>query len=524
MTKSIRALRLLPLLLVTPTLISLHGCTDLAESPTSSITPDNFYRNEEEVLGALAGVYSQLRTTLDAYYNVTQVSSDEHIVPTRGTDWYDNGRWLELDRQAWTPTSPTSGNDDMGGAWINLFIGVSRANVVLGALADPALTVPDKEIVQAELRALRAFYYYLLQDLFGGVPIVETTEIAPRAQNTRAEVFAFIESELNAVRTVLPVSWPAASHGRLTRGAADAILAALYINAEVFSGTVTVTGLTRGAPRWQDAIDAADRVINSPAYSLPADWRSSFRADNHTSPDNILVVKQMAQDGLGLNFPMRALHYSQFNPSPWNGFATIAEVYNAFDPDDQRRQIFLVGPQVNPDPSSPTFNQPVTDRAGNPLVFTTTIADVTQATEAEGARIMKWPIDPNHVGPENGNDFAYFRLAEMHLIKAEALNELGNTPAALAIVNMLRARVFDPDEPVAAADQATMRDLIFRERLFELTAEAKRRQDLIRYNNNFTQMTWFNNPAAREPFRMLMPIPQNQIDISKGLLVQNPGY
>ena len=89
--------RLCALILAAPALISWAACTDLEETPVSAITPENFFRNEGEVLSALAGVYAQLRPTLDDYYNVSQVSSDENIVPTRGQDWYDNGIWLELD-------------------------------------------------------------------------------------------------------------------------------------------------------------------------------------------------------------------------------------------------------------------------------------------------------------------------------------------------------------------------------------------------------------------------------------------
>lgn len=518
-TKLFRATRLLTLLIVSPILMTFQACTDLTEVPTSSITPDNFYRNEAEVLGGLASVYSTLRSTLDDYYNLTQVSTDEHIVPTRGSDWYDNGRWLEIDRQSWTVGSAV-GLQDINGAWNNLFQGVARANVVLGAIENVSVT--NKAVIQAELRTLRAFYYYLLMDMFGGVPIVETTEIGASPQATRAQVFAFIETELNAARAVLPASWPAASHGRFTSGVADAILASMYVNAQVFTGTVSTTGLTPGAARWADAVTAADRILNSPQYSLATDWRSNFRADNNTSTENILVVKMSNQPDLGMNFVMRALHYAQFNPSPWNGFATIAEVYNAFNAADVRRQIFLVGLQTNQDPKSATFGQPVNDRAGNPLIFTTSIADPTQATEGEGARILKWPADPNHVQQENGNDFAYFRLGEIYLIKAEALNEQGQTAAALALVNTIRARAFEPDQPLAALTQAQLRDAIFNERLFELTAEAKRRQDLIRAGR-YTSATYFNNAAARPPYKILMPIPRAQLETNSNL-AQNAGY
>jgi hypothetical protein len=329
-------------------------------------------------------------------------------------------------------------------------------------------------------------------------------------------VFSFIESELNATRVVLPLAWPADMHGRMTRGAADAILASLYLNAQVFSGTVTASGLTPGAAKWQEAVDASDRIINSGAYILAANWKSNFTADNHLSREIILPVKFLAASGLGLNFLMRAIHYNQYTPTPWNGFATIAETYLAFDPDDQRRQIFLEGVQFNL-----VTGAPVLDRQGNPLVYTLDIPNPEQTGEATGVRIAKWPVDPARVSFDAGNDFAYFRLAEIYLIKAEALNELGRTPEAIVLVNQIRLRVFATPEPIGAGvTQAEFRDVILRERLFELTAEAKRRQDQIRHNKFL--LPWFNK-QQREPYRILAPIPQSQIEANPNL-TQNAGY
>jgi hypothetical protein len=505
-------------MLLFPVLSGLVGCTNLDETPSSSITPGNFYRNETEVLGALAGVYSVLRSTTWGYYNLSEISSDEMIVPTRGQDWYDNGRWLEIHRQVWTATSP-AGLEDINGAWVDAYTGVARANATLDALKRVA--VPNQAVVEAELRTLRAYYYYQLMDLFGGVPIVDSATIKARPRNTRAEVFSFIESELTAARTALPDNWPDVNNGRMTKGAADAILANMYLNAAVFTkddgiGTTGYNSCSTvqisGKNACQLAIDAADRILNSATYRLADSFPQPFRADNYKSPENILVVKFLNQDGLGLNFVMRALHYSQFNPSPWNGFATLADVYNAFDAADQRRQVFLAGPQVNVE-----TGQPVNDRTGKPLVFTPDIKDATQATEGEGARPYKWPADPKHVGPDNSNDFAYFRVGEMYLIKAEALNE--QTPgsgAALALLNTLRARAFNPKKNLSSVD----RDVILRERLFEVTAEAKRRQDLIRYGRYTLAWGFKSAGAARN---VLMPIPQTQIDANP-LLKQNPGY
>lgn len=513
MTKTIRA-ALFALLLGPPALLSLQACTELGETPVSAITPENFYKNEQEVIGGLASVYASLRGSLWNYYNLSEISSDEFIVPTRGSDWFDNGRWLQIHRQLWEANSSATG-EDINGAWNDAFTGVARANVLLGAMQN--ISVTNEEIIDAEIRTLRAFYYYMLMDLFGGVPIATNTDIIPRERNTRAEVFAFIEQELLEVRNALPESWPDASNGRMTRGAATAILASLYLNAEVFTGTVDAGGLQRGTARWQDAADMADEILNSGEYSLATDWHSNFRYDNHLSPENIMVVKYIAEEGLGFEMIYRGLHYTQATPAPWNGFATIAETYYAFDREDLRDDIFLVGQQYNVETGAP-----VDDRTGAPLFFTPEINDATAATEGEGVRIYKFPADPNASGQWHGNDYPYFRLGEIYLIKAEALNELGRTDEAITLVNTtIRARVFNPPKPLPLGmSQAAFRDAILDERLFELTAEAKRRQDLIRHDKYL--LPW-SHKDQREPHRVLLPIPPGQMNANP-LLVQNAGY
>lgn len=498
-----------------------QGCTNLDETPPSAISPGNFFRTEGEVLAALAGVYAQLRGTVDDYYNLSEISTDEMVVPTRGQDWYDNGTWLETHRQQWTASSPAT-LSFMNGAWNTAYAGVARANGLLDGTATSS--VPNLATMQAEARYLRAFYYYILMDLFGGVPIATTSTIEPRAKATRAELFTFIETELLAIRPDLPDKWDAGNNGRATKGAVDALLANMYINAGVFTKDaginataynsckgITVAG---GADACQAANDRVDMILSSAAgYALADSFAKPFRADNGTSAENIFVIKFADEAGLGLNFVMRALHYNQFTPGPWNGFSATSTTYNAFDAADKRRAIFLIGPQVNVESGSP-----VNDRAGNPLVFTATIANVTAATEGEGSRIYKWPADPKHVAQDNGNDFAWFRLGEMYLIKAEAQmagNDATGGASGATLVTALRTRGGVP--ALGTIDQTTL----LRERLFELTGEGKRRQDNIRFGT-YTAPFEFKTGTS-EAFKVIMPIPQSQIDANP-LLVQNSGY
>ena len=530
-------------LLAAPLILVGSSCTELTETPHDALTPDNAFKTEEEILAGVAAVYAQLRPSeWVGYITLQDLTTDVSIVPTRGSDWYDNGQWLDLHRQTFTANSAGT-LAFVSGAWNDSFSGVAKANLMIDVIEKSALEQTRKDSVLAELRTLRAWYYYMLLDLFGGAPpLVTSTELKQHPSSTKPELFQFIEQELTQSAASLPVTRPASSYGRITRGAANAILASLYINAGVFNRSTGVSttgynscsGVTVSGNRTacQAAIDAANAVINSGAYSLAQPWATNFGHDNHTSPENIFVIVYTPEgsQGLGANWPMRTLHYNQLNTgwgSPWNGFATIAETYQQFEAGDERRGMWLAGQA-----RSFETGQPVNDRTGNPLIFTTEIPDANAANEAHGVRFNKFPPIPSAAtGSGHPNDFTYFRLAEMSLIKAEAMNELGQA-GALTELNRVRTLRY-PTSPVAAAPGQQMRDAILRERLLEFAGEGKRRADLIRHGKF---LTWTEssangvcgaNPAAgcpaRAAHRILFPVPVTQLG-SNPNLVQNPGY
>ncbi len=519
--------------LVSPAVISLQGCTDLEEDVFSAVTPDNFFQTDEEVLAAVAPVYAQLRNMLWAYHNLSQHASDETLVPVRGTDWDDAGRWRAMHKHTWDKFLV-----DFNDAWVGAFTGIARANTVIDAINDATADISNKDQLLAELRFLRAFYYFQVLDFFGNVPIVtESVFDEPPATNTRAEVFSFIEDELIFAAGALPPAstWGASNFGRATSGAANALLARLYLNAEILAGTTTAGGITKAAPRWGDAASRADAVIGSGEYGLSDDYLDNFRVDNHTSPELIFVTPTLAKGGLGLTFIMRTLHYNQIPQTPWNGFIVLADVFNQFDPDDRRADVFLVG-QMYSQPNqgcignecfSDTNSPPLQDRKGNPLSFTpglftpegveVTAGEPINIDETSGVRVVKWEIDPSRAGGDNGNDYAWLRLAEMYLIKAEAAFRQSDNAGALANLNVLRERAFGD----ASNNLTTVNaDVILQERQFELLWESTRRQDLIRFDKFGNTWAFKTNT---EPFRVVFPIPQVQLDANPNLL-QNPGY
>jgi len=534
-------------LLFAPVFFVGETCTKLTEVPHDALTTATAFHTDAEVLAGVAGVYAQLRAVEWVGYIILQdLTTDVAIVPTRGSDWYDNGQWLDLHRQTWTSNS--SGTlAFIDGAWNDLFSGVAKANLMIDVVTKAGGANANQTV--AELRTLRAWYYYMLQDMFGGVPLVTTTELKQYPRSTRKEIFSFIEKELTESAALLPASWPAASYGRVTKGTANAILASLELNAGVFnkdcgpadcsaavsatsynSCSVTVGGGKTGC---QAALDAANAVINSGTYTLNSNWFKNFSVDNKSSPENIFVVVHTnGTQAIGGNWPMRTLHYNQLNTgdgAPWNGFATTAEAYSAFTAtgSDDRRGMWLQGQAT-----SFETGQPVNDRTGKPLVFTATIPDADKADEAQGVRFNKFPPqpDPPH-GSAQPNDFTFFRLAEMYLIKAEAENELGQTAAALTDLNLIHQK-HDPSAVVAAGGQA-LRDAILKERLLELSAEGKRRTDMIRHGKflSWTESSVHGvcgaSPStscpARAAYRVVFPISVNSIG-SNPLLTQNKGY
>ena len=495
-------------LLALPAALVFHGC-ELDTETFSVVSPDDFYRTEAEFRAAVVPVYNQLDALAEGqYWWNSQVSTDESIVPTRGQDWDDNGNWRRLHTHTWTPTDPAAGSP-----WNDAYTGIARANTVLESLDNVETELESAPTFRAELRALRAFFYYALMDMYGGVPIVTTAVTDPDnppSRTTRRETFDFIETELTESIQNLPEEWGGGNEGRVTVWAVRAILANMYLNAEVFAGEAM----------YAQAIEEADAIINSGSFDLADDFFQNFAIDNHTSPEIIFAVQQVAEGGPGFSYGFKTLHYDQWPQGCCNGLATLPGSYDTFSEDDLRRNMFLADTAFN-------FytGEIAEDRQNNVLIFTKEVP-LTGASEAAGFRPLKWPVDPSDPSGGQQNDYAFFRLAEMYMIKAEAFFRTGREAEALELINQVRERAFDPPQPFTAADvqaQGGMEEVLLAERMREFHSEAKRRQDLIRFGR-FTSGTWEHKDASGD-FRVLFPIPQEQIDANPNLRGnQNPGY
>jgi len=349
--------------------------------------------------------------------------------------------------------------------------------------------------------------------LFGNIPMVTEDNAlgaTPPAQAQRADIYAYVVSELNAIIGDLPAGGPgvAATYGRATPAAAHMLLAKLYLNAGVYTGTPNYTG----------AVTEAQAVISSaPAYSLATNFRLNFSANNNTSPELLFVA---AQDGGntqtwgGMTFLIHAGCGGSMSAGDygidycWGGYRMKQQLYNMFDSTDGRSAFFhKAGQQVN------------VDDIGN---YSNGIAAPKFINKTTGGAN----------GSQSGmvdTDFPVFRLADAYLIYVEGNIRGGGGSAANALtyLNAIRQRAFGNTSANFAALPVV--DTILAERGRELMFEATRRTDLVRFgvfSSGTYLWAWKGGIVGGQALptgRDLYPLPANEL-IANPNLTQNPGY
>lgn len=497
------------------------SCTNLEIKATDSIISEGGegFNGVENVDDAIVNMYNAIQGQLggqENYFALQEVSTDETLVPTRGTDWGDNGIWRTLHAHTWSPSH---------GFVLNTWNQMNQNVFLCTEIIDP-LSNPTTEQA-AEAKFLRAFSMFQVMDLFGQVPFRaanEGPEIDPIVM-TRAEAYDFVLNDINDAIAGLPsTSGPNTDATRLaSKESALFLKAKLLLNAHVFKGTGSAD-----AGDMAGVIDAVD-AIAAAGFGLQAGYFDIFKEDLDT--ETIWWVKT----GVG-NRIWNGMHYNQISPDNtgggWNGFTTLAEFYDIFEGDansntassgqEERRGWvpdatnaddtnlgigygFLVGQQYAADATK------LKDRPGADLVFTKELPGLVGNDEKTGIRLIKYhPVNGGFTEHE-----IVFRYADAHLMKAEAMMRSGSD--ATALVNELRTLRGATNLGSVSED-----DLID-ERGRELWVEFTRRTDLVRFGK-FTKDWQFKDPGSiGDVNKNLFPIPSNAI-LSNPNLVQNPGY
>ena len=352
MFKSIRKIGL-----VLPVVLAMGACQELEQEVLDGVTGEQVAASTNPNLIAVlkASAYSRIVGSWGGHnsiWSIQEVSSDEMAIPQKGADWADGGLWLRMHTHTWLPSDEAINN-----SWAYCYTAVGEINNLL-------VQYPDVEALGAELRVLRAMVYLWLIDSWGNVPIVTEESLGTNPSNSsRQEVFQFIESSILDNIDLLPET---SSKYTLNQTSAKAILAKLYLNAEVYTGTA----------RWADAERLADEVINSGLYSLSSNFFANFSERNSGSTENILTLPYDQNNAGGFNLVQMTLHYLSQNTyslqeQPWNGYASLEEFYNSFDDNDARKNSFIVGPQFAADGSRLNdISAEAGDPDGEPLTFT----------------------------------------------------------------------------------------------------------------------------------------------------------
>jgi len=222
--------------------LSLTGlrCTKLDSKVYSQVVNDNFWQTPAQIAAGKAPAYSALQGLggNSGIYWENEISSDEMITPTRGGDWGDGGMWTNIWNHFETPGS--AGASDW--AWGDIFGGIGKCNYIIYTLNNLNPAPPTLTADLAEMKALRSYFYYIALDLYGNIPYVTNFKQDPTTVATipRAQVFDSLVAVLTEALPNLSTVTDITKYGKVNKYFANCVLAKLYLNAEVYTGT----------PRW----------------------------------------------------------------------------------------------------------------------------------------------------------------------------------------------------------------------------------------------------------------------------------
>jgi hypothetical protein len=484
---------------------SVLSCTDLHKDPVGLLTPEQVSTDPtlNSVTLSVTSSYQMLANTLnllgDWHWELGTVFRDDFIVQDLASDDVKK-KWNPDGDQAWMDQVQsfnfTSSNQAFNGQWTYDYEGISRTNLAISYLTDPAITAKiaiDPALqnrLLGEAYFLRAFYYFDLANNFGDVPLLLkplkdfSDAYAAARRETKANVYAQISADLAQAKTLLPNSKYSnpSEKWRASKGAVLAMQAKVALYSQ----------------QWTNVISIVSELEGLNFYSLNPNYFDNFAVASEGSETEVIFAYdhqtgQSPRKGNGLCAPL-----------DWGFIAPTDNFLAEFEANDPR------------------------------LAYTVNVStkDVSKLLGTTNNAVDKY----------KGNDDApsnkiYVRLADVLLWKAEAYNETGNYPAAIAIINTIRSRARTgvavdgavppagtlPDRDVLSVDKTQVKAWLVHERRVELGFESQRFNDLKRWGMASTVLTSAIGKNFKA-FNYLYPIPQGEIDKSGGSITQNTGY
>ncbi|WP_315822902.1 RagB/SusD family nutrient uptake outer membrane protein [Paraflavitalea speifideaquila] len=512
----------------------LGGCTKLDEEVYDQVLETSYKPTDKDIPSIIGSAYTPLRTVMIGWqgdFDLQEEPADIIVTPVRPNGWYDGGTYQRMHKHEWNAAEWQPIN-----SWNQNYRGINTVNRILSQIDEGSIPVSTgKAELIAELKGLRAFYYSVLVDNHGNVPLaVNFKDASLPKQSARADVYKFVEKELLDNLALLSTKNDQTTYGRFNKWAAHATLARLYLNAEIYTGT----------PQWEKCIEQCNEIIDKGPFVLESNFKTNFLTNNHTSKELVFAVPFDEILATGNTIHMKTLATAHLNvlemaAQPWGGNCAVPQFIDTYDPDDTRlKDTWLQGPQRN------------VSTGALILTYTKPVPSIDSTGFFDGFRIGKYEIK---AGARNALsvDYPVFRLAGILMMKAEALLRTNKAADAAVIVTNVRKRAF----PAPNAAKATVTgaqlllgssykygwqnkdgsiaeyqggdDIPFGRMLDELgwefAAEGQRRQQLIRFGV-YHRKTWFNHrPKNDGKKRILFPIPQVEIDKNPNL-VQNPDY
>ena len=524
--------------------LMLTACLD--EDPKGQLTEEQAFSSASSLYAnAVASLYNHiggkadsegLQGTYRGVYDFNTFTTDEAMIPTRGGDWYDGGFWQRLYLHTWTAS-----DESLNRTWDYLFKVVMLCNQSLSLIGKYAslLTPAEKQAYTAEVRAIRAMYYFYLLDMFGRVPIVTDANVSVSQvkQSKRSEVFRFVVNELQEVLPSLQFYYSnhlGAYYGRLTQPVGCFLLAKLMLNAEVYSHDDWTTQPRPDGKNIMFAVDGEQmnawdaclaycEKLQAMGYELEDDYGDNFDTHNENSQENIFTIPmdKFLYTNVFKNL-FRSRHYqhgSAIGMDAENGscatLSTCRKYGYGSERYDLRFDINFYYDNLTID-DKPVMLEDGTQLNYQPLEVKLDLTGSPYEKTA-GARMKKYTLDRTAYsdGQLQANDIVLFRYADIVLMQAEAKCRKGES--GQHELDLVRNRVYE--EPIECNLQN-----ILDERLRELMWEGWRRQDLIRFDQfhlAYDQRPQLPDEANR--YTTVFPIPNDARALNTNLM-QNPGY